>query len=183
MTPAQFQKLFEARLSKIKQYANEVLPRHIAKIAVDHYQQNFIKGGYVDDVLKPWKPAKRIGGDLSASSGYGTLLSSRKELYNSIRAVASTGRVLIASSLVYSRIHNEGGQITQQITPAMRRFAWAKYYESGQENQGWKAMALTKKQSRVITIPQRKFMGRGAELNRLILSRAMQDIRKIILNP
>ncbi|MFH1121782.1 MAG: phage virion morphogenesis protein [Bacteroidota bacterium] len=183
MTPAQFQKLFEARLNKIKQYANEVLPRHIGKIAVDHYQQNFIKGGYVDDVLRPWRPSKRFGQDKSAASGYGTLLSSRKELYNSIRPVASTGRVVIASSLVYSRIHNEGGIITQQITPAMRRFAWAKYYESGKENQSWKAMAITKKQSRIITIPQRKYMGKGAELNRLILSRAMKDIRNIILNP
>jgi phage gpG-like protein len=183
MTPAQFQKLFESKLTKMKQYVNEDFPRHIGKIAVDHFQQNFIKGGYVDDVLQPWRPSKRIGQDRSAASGYGTLLSSRKELYNSIRAVASTGKVVIASSLVYSRIHNEGGQITQQITPAMRRFAWAKYYESGKENQSWKAMAITKKQSRIITIPKRQYMGEGAELKRLMLSRATNDLRNILLNP
>lgn len=182
MTPGQFQKLYEKKLTEIKRYASDQLPRHIGKIAVDHFRENFIKSGYVDDSLKPWRPSKRIGAERGAAGSYGTLLSSRKELYNSIRSVASRGRAMVSSSLVYSRIHNEGGQITQQITPQMRKFAWAKYYESGKTHEGWKAMAITKKQSRVITIPKRQYMGKGAKLRQLILERAMKDIRKIILN-
>lgn len=182
MTPAQFQRLFEQRLAKIKQYGMEVLPRRIGKIAVEHYQQNFLKGGYVDETLQPWVPSKRIGQGGGAASAYGTLLSSRKELYNSIRFIAGVGKTKVISSLVYSRIHNEGGQITQQITPAMRRYAWAKYYAGGKQDESWKGMAITKKQSRVINIPQRKFMGAGAELKRLIIARAQKDIKKIILN-
>lgn len=182
MTPAQFQKLFEQKLAKIKQYAVEVLPRHIGKMAVDHYQQGFIQGGFTDDSLAPWIPSKRIGRGEGAASAYGTLLSSRKELYNSIRFIASPGKTLVISSLPYSRIHNEGGAITQQITPAMRRFAWAKYYESGKQEEGWKGMAITKKQTRTLTLPQRKFMGKSEVLHQAILQRAQKDIRKILTN-
>jgi len=188
MTPAQCQKLFVKKLSEIKRYAREDLPRHIGKIAVDHYHENFMLSGYVDDKLQPWKPAKRIGKDKSAASGYGTLLSARKELYNSIRYQSALGKVTIISALRYSKAHNEGATITQQITPQMRRFAWAKYYQENPEGEPggsggmWKGLALTKKQTRTFTIPQRKFMGKSIELNRQITARITKDIKRIILN-
>lgn len=181
MTPAQFQKLFEARLSDIKRYAKQDLPRHIGKLAVDHFHENFMLGGYMDKKLQSWAPSKRIGQDKSAASGYGPLLSSRKELFNSIRSIASDGRVVISSSLKYSKIHNEGGAITQQITPKMRKFAWAKYYESGKTNETWKGMALTKKTSRTIIIPQRKYMGHSATLNNQIQMRIIKDVKQLLL--
>lgn len=180
MTPAQFQKRFEEKLNEIKRYARQDLPRHIGKLAVDHFHENFILGGYVNDKLEPWRPARRIGGDKTAASGYGTLLSARKLLYNSIRSTASEGRVVISSSLKYSRIHNEGGTITQPITPQMRKFAWAKYYESDKTNSSWKGLALTKRTSLTIHIPRRQFMGRSAELNRQIQSRIKRDLKRIL---
>lgn len=180
MTPAQFQKLFETRLKEIQRYARQDLPRHIGKIAVDHFHENFMLGGYVDDKLQPWRASKRIGQDKSAASGYGTLLSSRKELYNSIRFLSFEGKVVIASSLKYSKIHNEGGTITLKITPQMRKFAWAKYYESGETSSQWKGMALTKKTTRTIVIPQRKYMGRSIELNRQIQARIAKDLKRIL---
>jgi len=191
MTPAQFQKLFEKKLSEIKRYAQKDLPRHIGKIAVDHFHDNFMEGGYMDDKLKPWKPSKRIGTDKSAAAGYGTLLSSRKELYNSIRFISAEGKVTISSSLKYSRIHNEGGQVNQtiSITPKMRRFAWAKYYEANPEGVGeaggmWKGLALTKKTSitRSFIMPKRQYMGRSIELNRQIQTRIQKDIKRILTN-
>lgn len=189
MTPAQFQSLFEKKLAEIKRYARQDLPRHIGKIAVDHFHENFMLGGYVDDKLQPWKPSKRIGKDKSAASGYGTLLSARKELYNSIRFIAAEGKVTISSALRYSRIHNEGGTVTQNITvtPKMRRFAWAKYYEANPEGKGeaggmWKGLALTKKTSisRTFVIPKRQYMGRSIELNRQIQTRIQKDIKRIL---
>ena len=186
MTPAEFQKLFESRLNELKRYAKEDLPRHIGKLAVDHYHENFMAGGFVDDKLEPWRPSKRIGQGKSAASGYGTLLSSRKELYNSIRSIPSESKVIISSSLKYSKAHNEGASITQAITPQMRKFAWAKYYEANPEGKGeaggmWKGMALTKKTSRTFVIPRRKFMGRSIELNRQIELRVNKDFKRIIL--
>lgn len=180
MTPEAFQKLFERKLTEIKRYAREDLPRHIGKIAVDHFHENFQLGGYVDDTLKPWKPAQRIGRDKTAAAGYGTLLSARKELYNSIRYVASESKTVISSSLRYSRAHNEGATITQAITPQMRKFAWAKYYESGGENEAWKGMAITKKKTRTFKLPKRQFMGQGAALNRLVEQRIHKDLKRIL---
>lgn len=182
MTPAEFQKRFAERLNEIKRYSQKDLPRIIGKLAVDHYHENFMLGGYVNDKLQPWKPAKRIGLDKTAASGYGTLLSARKELYNSIRSRPSDGRVTIISSLRYSRIHNEGGTIVQPVTPKMRKFAWAKYYESNKTAEGWKGMALTKKTSLTIVIPQRRFMGKSIELNRQIQSRVIRDVKRILIN-
>lgn len=174
MTPAQFQKLFEQKLNEIKRYAREDLPRHIGKISVDHFHENFQRGGYVDDKLQPWKQPKRFGADKSAGSAYGPLLSSRKLLYNSIRFTASERRVVISSSLKYSKIHNEGGQIS--VTSKMRKFAWAKYYESNKTAEGWMAMAL----KQTIIIPKRQYMGRSIALNRLIQARMKKDITKIL---
>lgn len=180
MTPAEFQRLFEQRLGAIKQYARQELPRRIGKMAVDHYHENFMQGGYVDESLQPWQPAKRIGRTTDASGGYGTLLSRRKMLYNSIRALPAEIRVTVSSSLRYSRIHNEGGTITQPITPKMRKFAWAKYYESGGTSEAMKGLALTKKTSRTITIPRRQFMGHSAKLNQAIHARIVQDVKRIL---
>jgi phage gpG-like protein len=187
MTPAQFQKLFESKLNELKRYAREDLPRHVGKLAVDHFHENFMLGGFVDDKLEPWRPSKRIGQDKSAASGYGTLLSSRKELYNSIRSIASEGKVTISSSLRYSRIHNEGGTVTQTITPKMRRFAWAKYYQANPGGKGegggmWKAMALTKKTTRTFIIPKRKYMGHSVEINRQIELRVAKDFKRILFS-
>lgn len=191
MTPAQFQQLFERKLKDIARYARQDLPRHIGKIAVDHYRDNFELGGYMDESLKPWKPARRMGQTDNAAGGYGTLLSSRKELYNSIRFTASDYRVVVSSGKVYSRIHNEGGVINQTIaiTPKMRRFAWAKYYEENPTGEGdtggkWKGLALTKKTSitRSITMPKRQFMGKSAQLRLLIQARAKNDLKKILFN-
>lgn len=181
MSPEQFQRLFEKRLNDIKAYAKNDLPRHIGKLAVDHYHQNFMRGGFVDDALIPWIPAKRIGQGGGAGAGYGTLLSSRKELYNSIRSIPGDSRVVISSALRHSKIHNEGGQITQPITPKMRKFAWAKYYESGKTNEQMKGLALTKRTTRSITIPQRRYMGRSSALNRAIYERIYKDVKRIIL--
>lgn len=182
MTPAAFQKLFEKKLNDIKYYNRETFPRIIGKIAVDHFQENFRLGGFVDDTLQPWKPSKRIGQGKGANAGYGTLLSGRVQLYKSLRAVAVPNKATIISSEPYSKIHNEGGQIP--ITPKMRKFAWAKYYEANPEKKGdaggeWKGMALTKKTA--IVIPKRKFAAHSKELNRQIIRVWVRDIKKILL--
>jgi len=57
MTPAEFQKRFAARLGEIQRYAAKDLPRIIGKLAVDHFHENFMLGGYVDDKLQAWRPA------------------------------------------------------------------------------------------------------------------------------
>ena len=111
-------------------------------------------------------------------------------------SVTISADISVGSGFDYAQIHNEGGEIT--ITAKMKKFFWAKYYEtSGKTRQTkagktagkarktkanesisedakiWKNMAL-KKVGDTITIPQRQFIGESAELKRL-LEAALQD--------
>ncbi|MCX7737477.1 MAG: phage virion morphogenesis protein [Candidatus Kapabacteria bacterium] len=62
--------------------------------------------------------------------------------------------------MTYAAIHQYGGNITLYIpiTSKMRKFFWAKYYNTGLVN--WKAMALTKKKELkpTIRIPARPYI-------------------------
>jgi phage gpG-like protein len=62
--------------------------------------------------------------------------------------------------LTYAAIHQYDGNITPYIpiTSKIRKFFWAKYYNTGLVN--WKAMALTKKKELkpTIRIPARSYI-------------------------
>lgn len=60
-----------------------------------------------------------------------------------VRPYNKTG-VIITSNSPYAAIHQFGGNIKQdfEITPKMRKFFWAKHYETKDEM--WKALALKK---------------------------------------
>lgn len=179
------------------------LPVAAGKIAKQHFQDNFRQGGFVNGGLHPWPPAKRLSsGGPGADSRYRTLMSSRNHLYNAIGYTPGMAEVTIFNDAIYAPVHNEGGTIHPKITPKMRRFAWAKYYELGGGGKGaqkgrkgatsggqgaspaeaekWKALALTKKQSLTINIPRRQFMGPSAELDTKISSYIEKEILRII---
>ena len=68
--------------------------------------------------------------------------------------------IVVSANSPYAAIHQFGGTLkpTIPITSKMRKFFWAKFYESGQTN--WKALALTKKKELkpVIRIPARPYV-------------------------
>ncbi|MDW8348364.1 MAG: phage morphogenesis protein, partial [Bacteroidia bacterium] len=103
--------------------------------------------------------------------------------------------VEIGSDLDYAKPHNEGEEIA--ITPQMRKFFWAKYYEAtkrikttkkgtvsqsksnlqiSSDAQFWKNMAV--KQS-PIKIPRRQFIGDSKRLRKVILSVIERELKKI----
>lgn len=164
-------------------------------IAKRHFQDNFRKGGFVDGGLTPWPATRRQqSGGKSAASRYGPLLSSRTHLMRSVRDVPGRARTTIVSDLPYSRIHNEGGTIETHpnVTPRMRRFAWAKFFEAGgggkkktevpAEALKWKKLALTRKAKLDIRvyIPQRKFIGPSRELDERISEKIINETRKVL---
>lgn len=106
------------------------LPVVAGKYAKQHFQDNFRQGGFVNGGLHPWPPAKRLSsGESGADSQYKTLMSSRNHLFSSINYTPGIAKVTIFNDVVYAAIHNEGGTVHPKITPKMRRFAWAKYYD------------------------------------------------------
>ncbi|MBM2814412.1 MAG: putative phage virion morphois protein [Ignavibacteria bacterium] len=68
--------------------------------------------------------------------------------------------IVISANSPYATIHQFGGTLkpTIPISLKMRKFFWAKFYDTGQEN--WKALALTKKKELkpVIQIPARPYI-------------------------
>lgn len=68
--------------------------------------------------------------------------------------------IVISANSPYAAIHQYGGTLTPTIliTSKMRKFFWAKYYNTGLVN--WKAMAITKKKELkpTIRIPARPYI-------------------------
>lgn len=79
-----------------------------------------MKKGWTGDSFEPWGEAKSpLGRKLMYNKGY---------LMNSIETLQeSESKVETGTRVRYAKIHNEGGTIT--VTPQMKRFWWAKYYE------------------------------------------------------
>lgn len=191
-----------------KEFANLIarkLPVAAGKIAKQHFQDNFRQGGFVNGGLHPWPPAKRLSsGGKGADSKYGTLMSSRNHLFSAIGYTPGVARVTIFNDVVYAEIHNDGGTVHPAVTPRMRKFAWAKYYELGgkgksasegnkkgkkgksasavvpEEAEKWKRLALTKKETLSITIPRRQFLGPSEELDRKLTEYVEKEILRII---
>lgn len=157
-------------MPEIKKYVESEFPRRAAKIAVDHFKDNFRKGGFLNGGLKAWDKAKRQRNSdgKGANANYGTLLSARNELFNSIVGRAANGQAIISTDKVYAKIHNEGGTIHHPGGTAYYpkngkaifvKNATADRYESLHLH----ALKRTKPHS--ITIPKRQFIGESKELN------------------
>ena len=107
MTPEQFTKMIKQNAAEIRMLTDRILPIRVGAIAKKHFRENFEKGGFVDNGLHEWKPAKRL------SSKYGdkknkTLMSSRKHLYSNTLDIPRRGGVKIENRTPYAAAHNEG---------------------------------------------------------------------------
>lgn len=191
-------KLIEAHKKELNELMRRKLPVIVGRMAKDHFQDNFRKGGFVNDGLQKWSLSKRQRSGIdSAAAQYGPLLSGRNHLFGSIKYVPGDYHVKVANEVPYAAIHNEGGTVNPTVTPKMRRFAWAMYHKAtGREKSKrktkksgtkenaaagfWKALALTKKQKLSIKIPKRRFLGESAELTRKINEKTEQEITKIL---
>ena len=202
MTPAEFSRWTANKQRELEKLMRHVLPKVVGRMAMDHFQDNFYKGGFVNGGLHPWKPAKRLSSGLrGAAYRYGTLLSGDKHLFNSIKYIPGEGRVKVSNDMRYAPIHNWGGTVNPTVTDKMRRHAWYMYYKSigkkkktakGKKKGGstatpentqaqfWKRLALTKKSKLNVKMPQRQFLGESAELSEKIAAVRESEIRKIL---
>lgn len=107
MTPEQFAKMIKQNAAEIRMLTDRILPIKVGAMTKKHFRENFEKGGFVDNGLHEWKPAKRL------SSKYGdkknkTLMSSRKHLYSNTLDIPRRGGVKIENRTPYAAAHNEG---------------------------------------------------------------------------
>lgn len=191
-------KLLQRKQKELRNLTDRVLPIKIGNKAASLFKENFRKAGYQDGSLTPWAITRRqqMGGS-SAASSYTPLLSGRNHLMNSINYYPSRGSVSIrtGAGIPYARIHNQGGRITTRVTPRMRKFAWAKFYESGggkrrgvlntpadltDEQKMWKGLALTRKTQITRRIPKRQYMGHSQELKTSINQIVTDEVNKVL---
>lgn len=186
--------LIKSQRKEIDQLMRRQLPVKIGRMAKDHFQENFRKGGFVNNGLQQWPKSKRqLSGTSSAAAQYGPLLSGRNHLFSSMKYTPSDYRVKVANEVPYAAIHNEGGTVNPTVTPEMRRFAWAMFYKASgkkKEKRGsilsnpdaerWKALALTKKSKLTVKIPKRQFLGESAELRKSINDKIEKELSKIL---
>lgn len=198
MTVKEFSKQFKEREAQVADLFARVLPVKLGNMAKEHFKDNFRKGGFVDNSLEVWPKAKRQTGN-SADSSYGPLLSGRNRLSSSIDFRPITAGFVVFTPVAYARIHNEGGETNPKVTPKMRRYAWAKYYEAtgitktmdkdqkkslansaGEQALMWQRIALTKKTTLKILIPKRKFLAPSNELHKAMNVKIEEEIKKIM---
>lgn len=195
-----FRTQLELKRKDIEHLLRKKMPVLAGRIAKNHFQDNFKQGGFVNDGLHPWQKSKRLtSGSKSAAGNYGTLLSSRNYLFNEIKDYPQDGRVIIRNAVPYAAIHNYGGTVSPTVTPKMRRFAWAKFYEETGQKKGmnkadrqsavknasseanmWKSLALTKKQKLTIHMPMRMFIGESKELTEKVNDKLVSELEKIL---
>lgn len=166
---------FKVSLDKLKAQQPGTM-KAISIVASGFFKESFANQGKLDGGLKKWKPRK-----FNFPGKQRAILTNRGNLRDSLRPSSTFNKALVRTSKPYAIVHNEGGAIT--ITPKMRRFFWAMYYQSVKKiaktkagksrntksnitisatAQIWKSLALHK--SNTLKIDQRPYMYHSKEL-------------------
>ena len=151
--------------------------RYAGSESVKFFKESFVKEGFTDTSFTAWKPTTNPMAAKRTMYNKGILMQSIRKIEQNKQ------RIVVESNTPYSEINNEGGTIT--VTPQMKRFFWAKYYEFANKQtynvkrkklqntsknrslsrkaEFFKALALMKVGSK-ITIPKRQFMGNSQSM-------------------
>ncbi len=178
MPAPDIEKIIRQEVQKLIRLKDRVLPVKVGMAVVESVRDNLRRGGFYG---RSWPSTKRQDLGFHGVTGqYGPLLSRQNHLMSSTDYIPGQGKVTIQNSLEYAEIHNEGGEIP--VTPKMKKFFWAKYYETGAVNPGagsrkkaaleaesgfWRGMAL-KRVGSTIKIPERQFLGPDPEVDRIV---------------
>lgn len=143
--------------AEIQKSMSRTMPIKAGRIAKDLFQENFLKGGFVDGGIHEWQPSKRLGtkndegkvvGKAKGAKGeYKTLMSSRNNLFNSIEYRIDDSGVVIENRVPYAAVHNEG---------------------------------LHAGRGKGFTMPQRQFIGDSEELDKSIEDMIENELTKIL---
>lgn len=132
----------------------------------DEFDQNFDRQAFFSEKWKRrrYDPTGKERGILTKSGS----------LRRSIISEVEGRRLIFTSSMPYAKIHNEGGAIT--VTARMKGYFWHKYKEETKRLKGkemteegafYRAMALKRRGSK-IQIPRRMFLGKSAEVEKIV---------------
>lgn len=123
---------------------------YAAVTGLNFFKESFEKQGWTGNSFTAWDP-------VAGKGGQGILINTAF-LRDSIQILdRKPNRIEYAATAPYAGIHNNGGIITVRVTAKSRKFFWYMFKATGKVM--WKYMALTKKETMSIKIPQRQFIG------------------------
>jgi phage gpG-like protein len=140
------------------------IPRLVGAQAVYFFNQRFREQAWADDTTHPWKARKK-----GAKRDFGrAILVDRGHLRRSIKVTqASLSRVVVASTVPYAQVHNEGFDGVVNI-PAHTRRKYGRVKDGRRTKKVVAATTQVKAHSRRMRMPKRQFMGNSAVLNQQI---------------
>lgn len=175
MTPEQFLQEIQRNERELHHAFERTIPLKVSVEMEEFSKENFRQGGFVDNGLTPWKRTLRQSFGKGEDALRTPLLSRNRNLMNSVQHRYTPFKATVYNDLEYADIHNDGG--STQVTERMKRFFWAKYYETKSEM--YKRLAL-KPVGSIITIPKRQFIGDSATLRNNIEKIIEAEITKIL---
>lgn len=168
-----------AALRRHARQALHVLPPMLGADAVREIKGNFRLGGFMDTSLEPW-PARKYNPD----PGRGILIGKGTgHLWRDIRILGiAENSVTVGTTMPYARIHNEGGTIAHPGGTAFfkkgGKTIWVSNNAAAKLATGGRNLPRTKPHG--INIPQRKFMGKSAALNKSLKAIVVREVNKIV---
>jgi len=132
----------------------------IAGITVGSFMENASSNSLLDPANAPPGPIKIRSGRLARAAASKPYRGAR-EFVIDLSINAQMMKWVKTYFVPYAAIHEFGGVVHVPVTVRMRRFFWAKFFETRDEK--WKWMALSKKTEFVIQIDARPFAGPGLE--------------------
>lgn len=175
MTPEQFLQELNRNERELRHAFERTIPLKVSVEMEEFAKENFRQGGFIDNGLEPWKRTIRQSFGTGEDASRTPLLSRNRNLMNSVQHRYTPFKATVYNNLEYADIHNQGGRI--QVTERMRKFFWAKYYETKSEMYKWLAL---KPVGSIITIPKRQFIGSSATLNATIEGIIEAEVTKIL---
>ena len=142
---------------KLAEEVMKDLPKKAGEKALQFFLASFIKQGFTDTSFIPWVKRKDDLSHKLLNQSYALKASGKIDKADLTEVTISFGE-----GLNYAAIHNEGGTITVKVSAKMKRFFWYMYKKT--QNEKWKWMALTKKETLTIKIPKRQFIGESETL-------------------
>lgn len=142
------------------------LPQQIGTLAVNFSKQRFVSQNWHDKTAEPWqrRTRKRRGGEKRQK---GAVLVDSGRLKRSIRITSVTKTsVTIGTDVEYAKIHNDGFDGVQSVRAHTRKT----------KNKTQNVRAHTRK----MKMPQRRFFGESAELERLITEFIENELKTAI---
>jgi phage gpG-like protein len=157
------------------------LPRLVGNTILNFTLDRWARQGWQDEGFQPWKERGKLDRqDRRSGQSSRALLVKTGALRRSIRIVRiSEAQVTVGSDIPYARIHNEGGDIQHPGGTAYivkkGKAIWVSNAKASSR------MKRTKPHK--ITIPERRFIGRSALLDRRITELIRRQIQSFLSKP